>query len=155
MAQNCKYSEQLLETCHLVSAGLGRARDPLVYQSRSGPPAQPWLGPDILEHLRKISGEGRVQDVAIVPIGFVSDHMEVIYDLDTEARNLCADLGLNMVRAKTAGAHPKFIEMIRNLILERMAEDPKRICLGGMGPSPAVCPHGCCLPQSATAPAVV
>jgi ferrochelatase len=152
MAQNCKYSEQLLEACQLVSTGLGRERDPLAYQSRSGPPAQPWLGPDILEHLKKVHLEGGAKDIVIVPIGFISDHLEVLFDLDTEARTLCAELGLNMVRAATAGTHPKFIAMIRELILERMNGDTQRPYLGSMGVCPDICPPGCCLPPSPTSP---
>ena len=89
----------------------------LVFQSRSGPPTQPWLGPDILEYLRGVKARGGSSDLVIAPIGFVSDHLEIIFDLDTEARELCAELGLNMVRAETVGTHPRFISMIRELIL--------------------------------------
>ncbi len=148
MAKNCQYPEQLLEACHLVSSGLGRRGDPLVYQSRSGPPSQRWLGPDILEHLREVGHGGKVRDVVIVPIGFVSDHMEVLYDLDTEARQLCVELGLNMVRAATVGNNPMFAGMVRELILERINERPERPSLGILGPCPDVCPPGCCLPRS-------
>ena len=148
MAENCQYSQQLLEASILVSAALGRSGDPLVYQSRSGPPTQPWLGPDILEHLREIGRTGQVRDVAIVPIGFVSDHMEVLYDLDTEARQLCEQLGLNMVRAAAVGTNPGFARMVRELILERMEENSGRPCVGNLGPWPDVCPVGCCLPRA-------
>jgi protoporphyrin/coproporphyrin ferrochelatase len=150
MAQSRKYAEQLVEVCLLVSAGLGRDRDPLVYQSRSGPATQPWLGPDILEHLREVKNEGRVRDVVIAPIGFVSDHMEVLYDLYTEARALCAELGLNMVRAAAVGTHSRFIRMIHEPILERTDGDPKRQSVGALGPGPDASPLGCCLPQSLT-----
>ena len=145
MAQNCRYFEQLTEAARLVSAELGRTPDPLVFQSRSGPPSQPWLGPDILEHLRAVAAQGQAKDVVVVPIGFVSDHMEVVYDLDTEARALCGELGLNMVRAACVGPHPKFIAMIRELILERTEERSNRPSLGSMGASCDVCPEGCCL----------
>lgn len=152
MAQNCRYHEQLQEAAQLASAQLGRTADPLVFQSRSGPPTQPWLGPDVLEHLRRVANQGKVKDVVIVPIGFVSDHMEVVYDLDTEARSLCNELGLNMVRAACVGTHPKFVTMIRDLILERMNQHPNRPSLGFMGVSHDVCPEGCCLtPLSARA----
>jgi ferrochelatase len=144
MAANCKYSEQLIEAARLVSAQLGREPGPVVFQSRSGPPTQPWLAPDILEHLRMIAAPGQVKDVVIVPIGFVSDHMEVVYDLDTEARALSAELGLNMVRAACVGTHPKFVAMIRELILERITPDADRRSLGLMGPGHDVCPEGCC-----------
>lgn len=145
MAENCRYSEQLIEASRLVSAKLGRKVDPLVFQSRSGPPTQPWLGPDILEHLRKVAAQGQIKNVVIAPIGFFSDHMEVVYDLDTEARALCDELGLNMIRAACVGTHPKFVAMIRELILERMDQDPQRPSLGSMGASHDVCPEGCCL----------
>ena len=100
MSESCDYQRQLLEVGRLVSEALGRAPDPLVFQSRSGPASQPWLEPDILGHLREIQRQGAT-DVVIAPIGFVSDHMEVIYDLDTEARLLCSELDLNMERAAT------------------------------------------------------
>lgn len=147
MAGNCQYSKELLEAACLVSAALGRSRDPLVYQSRSGPPSQPWLGPDILAHLREVHSKGNVRDVVIVPLGFVSDHMEVLYDLDTEARQLCAELGLNMVRASAVGTNPAFVRMVRELILERTGGKPERPSLGKLGPCPDVCPSGCCLPR--------
>lgn len=148
MAENCRYEQQLLEASRLVSAALGRSGDPLVYQSRSGPPTQPWLGPDILEHLRAIGDKGQVKDVAIVPIGFVSDHIEVLYDLDTEARQLCEELGLNMVRAAAVGANAGFARMVRELIVERIEEKSDRPSLGTLGPWPDVCHVGCCLPRS-------
>ena len=148
MAENCQYAQQLLEASGLVSSALERAGDPLAYQSRSGPPTQPWLGPDILEHLKSIGNKGQVKDVVIVPIGFVSDHMEVLFDLDTEARQLCEDLGLNMVRAAAVGTNPGFAKMVRELIVERMEAYSDRPSLGTLGPCPDVCPAGCCLPRS-------
>jgi ferrochelatase len=148
MAENCQYAQQLLEAAGLVAAAFGRAGDPLVYQSRSGPTSQPWLGPDILEHLKKIANNGQVKDVVIVPIGFVSDHMEVLFDLDTEARQLCEEAGLDMVRAAAVGTNPGFAQMVRELIMERMEENSARPCLGTQGPWPDVCPAGCCLPRS-------
>jgi ferrochelatase len=150
MAENCKYHQQLLEAARLVSAQIGREPGPLVFQSRSGPPTQPWLAPDILEHLRSVAASGKTRDVVIAPIGFVSDHMEVVYDLDTEARALCEELGLNLVRAACVGTHPNFIAMIRELILERITPGAERRSLGSMGASYDVCPEGCCpLPLSA------
>ncbi|HLI34182.1 MAG TPA: ferrochelatase [Terriglobia bacterium] len=148
MAQNCRYVEQLEEACRLVSEALGRKgeNDQLVYQSRSGPPAQPWLGPDVLDSLRRLASAGRAGDVVVVPIGFISDHMEVLYDLDVEAQGLCSQLGLRMIRAATVGTHPEFIRMIRDLIVERIQENPSRKALGGLGPEPDVCRAGCCLP---------
>lgn len=147
MADNCEYEAQLLETGGLVAAQAKRDSWQLVYQSRSGSPAQPWLGPDILDHLKELKRSGAT-DVVIAPIGFISDHMEVIYDLDTEARKLCVELGLNMVRAATAGTHPAFIRMIRELLLERMDSGQGRRFLGGRGLGPDVCLPGCCLPKA-------
>ncbi|MEX0613203.1 MAG: ferrochelatase [Pirellulales bacterium] len=146
MAAGCRYEEQLREACRLVSKGVGRGEWRLVYQSRSGPPQQPWLEPDIGDFLVATHGSARtVQDVVVVPIGFISDHMEVLYDLDTEVRQLCDRLGINMVRAATVGTHPRFVQMIRELIEERMADAPNRLALGVLGPSHDVCPDDCCL----------
>ncbi len=147
MADNCQYESQLQETSRLVGAGANRDSWQLVYQSRSGPPTQPWLGPDILDHLKELKCSG-VTDVVIAPIGFVSDHMEVIYDLDTEARQLCDEAGMNMVRASTAGTHPYFIRMIRELMLERINPGDSQRSLGAHGPSHDICPGGCCLPKA-------
>jgi ferrochelatase len=136
----------------------------LVYQSRSGPPSQPWLEPDVTDFLTGMKGSGfRVQEeqkanplnpeprtlnpssVVLVPIGFISDHMEVVYDLDTEARATCDRLGIRMVRAATVGTHPRFVRMIRELVVERMSDAPNRLALGALGPSHDVCPDDCCL----------
>lgn len=146
MAQTSDYEKQLRETGRLVAEKLGRRdkRWRLVYQSRSGPPSQPWLGPDILDYLRELKAQGGSSDVVIAPIGFVSDHMEIIFDLDTEARELCAELGLHMVRAETVGTHPRFISMIRELILERMDESQPKRALGVLGSRPDVCAEDCC-----------
>jgi ferrochelatase len=143
MAQGCDYEKQLRETGRLVAEALGRREWRLVYQSRSGPASQPWLEPDILDALREAKSQG-AEDVVIAPIGFVSDHMEVLFDLDTQARELCEEIGLNMVRAETVGTHPRFIGMIRELICERMNEDAVRPALGGLGARADVCPVGCC-----------
>jgi len=147
MAATSRYEAQLREACRLVSEQLDRRDWRLVYQSRSGPPSQPWLGPDIGEHLREIAAAG-VREVVIAPIGFISDHLEVLYDLDTEARALCDHLGLKMVRASTVGNHSAFVRMIRELVLERMGELPPR-WLGDLGPDPDVCAPDCCTPPPA------
>ena len=144
MSETSDYVRQLEETARLVATALGHANYRLVYQSRSGPPTQPWLEPDILEILRQIKNESEAHDVVIAPIGFISDHMEVLYDLDTEARQLCDELGLLMVRAATVGTHPRFVRMIRELIRERMTDDPVRLSLGTSGPNHDVCPVDCC-----------
>ena len=116
----------------------------LVYQSRSGSPAQPWLEPDICDYLEKLHGEG-VQAAVIVPIGFVSDHMEVKYDLDVEAAELAARLGMTVERAATPGTHPRFVAMVRALLLERSAAE--RATLGRLGPGPDACLPDCCSPS--------
>ncbi len=144
MAATSRYEAQLRESCRLVSEQLDRRDWRLVYQSRSGPPSQPWLGPDIGEHLREIAAAG-VREVVIAPIGFISDHLEVLYDLDTEARALCDQLGLKMMRAATVGNHRSFVSMIRELVLERLGELPPR-WLGDLGPDPDVCAPDCCAP---------
>jgi ferrochelatase len=144
MASNCDYVAQLQETCRLVAEGLGHKEWRLVFQSRSGPPAQPWLEPDVCDYLAELKEAG-AEDVIIAPVGFISDHMEVLYDLDTEARALCEKIDLNMARASTVGAHPSFIRMIRELILERVSHDTPRRYLGTRGASHDACPADCCL----------
>lgn len=146
MADNCEYEAQLMETSRLVAEGLRLSNWQLVYQSRSGSPMQPWLGPDISDHLRELKSIG-VNDVVVAPLGFVSDHMEVIYDLDVEAKKVAAEIGLNMERAATAGTHPLFVKMIRELILERTSGLEPR-ALGDRGPGHDVCPVDCCLPTA-------
>ncbi|MEU4695899.1 ferrochelatase [Nonomuraea dietziae] len=120
------YEAQLRRSAELVSRALGRDQPwELVWQSRSGPPQVPWLEPDVLDHLRKTSAPA----VVLVPIGFVSDHMEVVFDLDVEARQLAAELGLPLERAATAGTHPAFVRMVGELMAE---------------PEPVPCALTCC-----------
>ena len=140
MSQTSRYEEQLQEACRLVAAGLEHSDWKLVFQSRSGSPSQRWLEPDIGDYLKRL-GPGK--DVVIAPIGFLSDHMEVLYDLDTEARKICEKQGIRMVRAATVGVHPRFVSMIRELVLERMEGAP-RLALGAHGPSHDICPNDCC-----------
>jgi ferrochelatase len=142
MAAGCQYEVQLREASRLVAAALGHKSWQLAFQSRSGPPTQPWLEPDISDALRALAGAG-TRDIVVVPIGFISDHMEVVYDLDTEAMQTAKSLGLNMVRTKTVGTHPRFVQMIRELILER-ASGSERLSVGGLPPSPDVCASDCC-----------
>lgn len=143
MANSCDYVRQLEEVRKLLSARLGIANDVLVYQSRSGAPGQPWLEPDILDYLRELKSRNAASGVVLAPISFISDHMEVLYDLDIEARQLCESLQLPMARAKTVGVHPKFIAMIRELLLEKTA-DGKQRALGSLGPRQDVCAEDCC-----------
>jgi protoporphyrin/coproporphyrin ferrochelatase len=160
MAKAGPYEAQLREACRLVADVLGR--DPqadhehvvpapwqLAFQSRSGPPSQPWLGPDVESTLRAIAAGNGAREVVIVPIGFLHDHMEVIFDLDIEVSQLCEELGLTMVRAATPGLHPRFVQMIRELIIERTCPGAERLAMGSDGPSPdgpspLECRPGCC-----------
>jgi len=145
MSNGSKYVQQLEEASRLVATGAGVTDYDLVYQSRSGPPGQPWLEPDILDHMRALHARG-IKDILICPIGFISDHMEVLYDLDEEARLLAAELGMNLQRTPTSSSDPRFAAMIRELVLERRGDIPTRIALGTYGPSHDVCPVDCCTP---------
>ncbi len=122
MAETSPYVGQLTGACAEVAERIGHSQWELAYQSRSGPPSQPWLEPDIAEALRRFREQrGPGGDVVVSPIGFISDHMEVLYDLDTEAKALASELQLNMVRAATPGIHPRFVSMIREMIVERIS----------------------------------
>lgn len=145
MANTSQYVQQLTETSRLVAEGCDLPPDrwSLVYQSRSGRPADPWLEPDILDALRSLA-DGGTKSVIIMPIGFLSDHMEVLFDLDEEARLLAGELGLTMVRAGTVGTHPRFVSMLRELIEERLDPDLPKRSVGRFGPSHDVCPVDCC-----------
>jgi len=144
MASNCDYAAQLDETARLIAETLNVENWKVVYQSRSGSPSQPWLGPDICDHLKQLHDQG-VGNVVVAPIGFVSDHMEVVYDLDVEAQQLARGLGMKLIRAATAGTHPAFVKMIRELILERVDNAPARF-VGSRGVPHSLCPTDCCLP---------
>jgi ferrochelatase len=131
-----------------VAAETGTHHDhDLVFCSRSGPPQAPWLEPDVNDHLEKLSGEG-VRSVVLVPIGFVSDHMEVVYDLDTEALATASRLGLDAVRVSTSGTDPRFVAMVRDLLVERAAvergEAVERVSVGDHPPCWDLCAVGCC-----------
>ncbi len=145
MADGCSYAAQLEEAARLVAESLGRSRWELVYQSRSGPPSQPWLEPDICDFIQQAHASGMAKDLVIMPIGFLSDHMEVLFDLDTEVRQLCEQLGMGMQRAATVGTHPEFVECLRSLIEERVTGASERPAIGAFGPSHDVCPEDCCL----------
>ena len=124
MAHSSPYVAELERACAAVAVALRRGGDwKLTWQSRSGPPSQPWLEPDVCDYLRQIR-----RDVVIAPIGFLSDHMEVIYDLDVVARQVAEELGIRMARARTVETHPAMIEMIAEM-LER---------------DHASCDSGCC-----------
>jgi ferrochelatase len=146
MAANCRYQDQLLEAGRLVAERLGIQDEhwQLAYQSRSGPPSQPWLEPDINDCLKSLHSAG-VRLVIVAPIGFISDHIEVLYDLDTEARLTAEQLGIRMIRVPTLGTHPRFVRMIRELVVERMAAAKERPAMGRYPASHDVCPESCCL----------
>jgi ferrochelatase len=146
MADNCRYVEQLNECGRLISQPFA-ARWNLAYQSRSGPPQQAWLEPDIGDYLTQLKSSSPLTDVVIVPVGFLSDHIEVLYDLDIDVKQQAERMGVNIVRAATAGIHPRFVRMIRELVEERMSDDPvgPRPAVGLLGPSHDVCPADCCL----------
>lgn len=144
MAANCRYVEQLTETSRLVAERLGLERTRLVYQSRSGPPGQPWLEPDVGDAIGELHRQDGVPDVVVVPIGFLSDHLEVLYDLDVQTRELCARLGVHMVRAGTVATHRRFVQMIRELFVERLRAEPVHPVVGRLPAAPDVCPDDCC-----------
>jgi ferrochelatase len=148
------YLAQQAETARLVAEtvrGTGAPYD-LVWQSRSGPPQVPWLEPDINDHLRGLAAEG-VSSVVVAPTGFVSDHLEVLWDLDNEAQETAASLGITLVRAGTVGTHPAFVQAICDLVRERTDGGPRQ-ALGPMGPSWDECAFdaGCCVPARRPAP---
>jgi ferrochelatase len=136
MARTSPYVDQLQEACRRTAEASGFGGNwVLVYQSRSGPPSQPWLEPDILAHIRVRHSAG-VKSLVVCPIGFISDHMEVLYDLDTEAAALCQELGVEMSRAATPGVHPGFVRLIGELIEEGVATPAMDHCLTGCCPAP-------------------
>ena len=142
MAEGCRYAVQLEEVSRLVAAELGANNWQLVYQSRSGSPHQPWLEPDICDAIRESAARG-VSEIIVVPVGFISAHMEILFDIDTQAKETCDELGVKMVRAETVGHEPRFIEMLCELIGERVRGDPP-VAVGNLEASPHVCAADCC-----------
>ena len=165
MAEGCSYESQLKESARLVADKLGWTNWSLCYQSRSGAPTQPWLEPDICDYLAELaearesvaesgasesgaSESGVNNSVVVSPLGFLTDHMEVLFDLDIEAKEVCAANNLPFARASTVGAHPSYIRMLRLLIEERLGRrEPEAI--GEHPPSHDVCPIDCCLLNAA------
>lgn len=143
MADSSRYCSQLEEASRLVAEQAGTPNWKLVFQSRSGPPSQPWLEPDICDAIRDLHASGE-KAVVIAPIGFISDHMEVKFDLDTEAAAVCAELGISMARAATVGTDPDFVRAVRDLIAERAWNLPERPAIGLLPASHNVCPLDCC-----------
>ncbi|MGY1620078.1 ferrochelatase [Geodermatophilus sp. SYSU D00691] len=143
--QGHAYEAELTAAARAVvdAAAPGRPFD-LVWQSRSGPPSVPWLEPDVNDHLEALAAAGE-RAVVLFPVGFVSDHLEVIWDLDNEARQTAEKLGLAFARAATAGTHPAFVTSLRELLEERRAGGEPRLGTN--------CPAACCFVQRPTRPA--
>jgi ferrochelatase len=144
-----RYSRQVAEAARLVAAELGLAEHDVVWQSRSGPPQVPWLEPDILDHIDALHAAG-VPAVVVSPVGFVSDHVEVIWDLDTEARERAEELGMGFARAAAAGSDPRFVDMVLELIAEHEHDFAPRglgdVPGAGYGVNGAPCAVECCVP---------
>jgi ferrochelatase len=146
MSRHCDYEAQHYEACRVVMERLAQRHGDrewdLVFNSRSGPEFVPWLEPDVNDHLEAIAADG-ASGAVVVPIGFISDHMEVIYDLDVEAKETAERVGLPFARAGTVGVDPRFVTMIRDLIRERLEDAPAQ-ALGTRGPNWDACPVDCC-----------
>jgi ferrochelatase len=140
-----RYAAELFEASRLIAErvrGNGASFD-LVWQSRSGPPSAPWLEPDVCDHIQALSENGSASAVVIVPVGFVSDHMEVVHDLDTEARSVAESLGLPFARAAAPGSSQRFAQMVCELVAGRVSGTPA-LALGDFGPATGDCPADCC-----------
>ncbi len=153
MADHSRYEEQLREAARLVCEAAGHGVWELVFQSRSGPPQQPWLEPDVCDRIEQLAQpEGTTPPhpyVVVQPLGFISDHMEVLYDLDEEAANTSREHGITMIRAASVGTHPAFVSMVVDVIQERLAANTPRPFIGSYGASHDICPANCCLyPQT-------
>ena len=142
MSRHCDYEAQHYETCRLIAEAFPGHPWQLVFNSRSGPAFVPWLEPDVNDHLETLAEQG-ARGVVVVPVGFISDHMEVIYDLDVEAAATADRLGLAFERAATVGTDALFVRGIRDLILER-TDGTAPQALGTRGPNWDVCPVDCC-----------
>jgi protoporphyrin/coproporphyrin ferrochelatase len=138
------YVAQLRTASTLIAeAGAPELDWDLAFQSRSGPPTVPWLEPDIGDHLQMLASEG-VTDVIVTPVGFVSDHLEVQWDLDVEAAAIAAEVGLGFSRTPAPGSDPRFVAMVRELVMERVDPGCPKLALSALGPSHDACPAGCC-----------
>lgn len=156
MADTSDYEAQLRNSAALIvdAAGLGDRPFELVWQSRSGPPQVPWLEPGIGDHLHALADDG-VTDVVVVPLGFVSDHVEVLYDLDVEASAIAGGRGVHLVRAGTVGTDPRFVRMIVDLVQERQRGGTQRAALGPHNAPHDLCRATCCPnPRRPDTPAV-
>jgi ferrochelatase len=147
MADTSAYLPQLQELARLVAAGLELPPEQwqLVFQSRSGPPQQPWLEPDVCDVISDLGTRHDVKDVVLVPIGFVSDHIEILYDLDIEAVQAAEEAGVTLTRAAAVGTHPRLVAAIRQLVVERLEPGSPRRLVGEMEMAPDTCPPDCCV----------
>ncbi|HEY2059850.1 MAG TPA: ferrochelatase [Amycolatopsis sp.] len=150
-----RYSQQIAEAARLVAAEAGIAEYDVVWQSRSGPPQVPWLEPDIVDHIDALHEQG-VEAVVVSPIGFVSDHLEVIWDLDNEAAERAAGYGMDFARAATPDSDPRFAELVVELIREHLEDAPARklseFPAAGCTVNGAPCAIGCCEPAKRPSP---
>ncbi len=146
MADACSYVAQLTDlACEIATQlDLTEQQWQLVYQSRSGPPQQPWLEPDVCDTIGQLAARGDTRQIVVAPIGFLSDHIEVLFDLDVQAAQTAEQAGIKMVRAATLGTHPALVTMVRELIEERNGQSKERPVLGTLGPAPDICPPDCC-----------
>ena len=144
------YSTQVATAARDVARAAGFTDHDQVWQSRSGPPQVPWLEPDICDHLEDLAAQG-VKQVVVYPVGFISDHLEVVWDLDNEAADLARELGLDYVRADTVGTDPRFVAMIADLIEEYVWGSGDLDALG-CGDNGTPCRRSCCVPTRRPSP---
>ncbi|MBC3185540.1 ferrochelatase [Corynebacterium sp. zg-331] len=146
------YERQVAEASRLVAEQAGIEEYDLVWQSRSGSPAIPWLEPDIVDHASALHDEHGVNNIVVCPIGFISDHMEVVWDLDTELRQATDERGMHMERSRTAGPTELFTQMVVDLIEEhtsgRAPESMGKVTINGCTVNGAACHEGCCQPAT-------
>ncbi|WAL63340.1 ferrochelatase [Amycolatopsis cynarae] len=144
-----RYSRQIAEAARLVAAEAGVTEYDLVWQSRSGPPQIPWLEPDIVDHIDALHARGE-RGVVVCPVGFVSDHLEVVWDLDNEAAERAAELGMGFARVATPNGDPRFAELVVELVREHLSGAPVRklstFTAAGCTVNGAPCATGCCEP---------
>jgi protoporphyrin/coproporphyrin ferrochelatase len=146
-----RYSRQVAEAARLVAAAVGVGEYDVVWQSRSGPPRVPWLEPDIVDHIDASHTDG-VRAVVVCPVGFVSDHLEVVWDLDTEARARASELGMAFARAATPSRDPRFAELVVELVREHVQDAPARklsaFPAAGRTVNGELCAVDCCQPPA-------
>ena len=144
MAANCDYQQQLNEAASIVNELAGmRGPYEVVFQSRSGPPSVPWLTPDIDQRIHELAEQG-TQELLVHPLGFVADHMEVLFDLDTQSAAAAKEAGVKMVRTPTVGTHPRFVSMLVDLVEEAAGLRADSPSLSKSGPRPDKCNSQCC-----------